>query len=104
MKRKDGELGEGDEFDAYKGLIAGSSSESDEASAEGSEAEEREQKRIEDMRQKLLGDLQDDEGGPKKGKLEDEEAESQSDELEVNWGVGFGEDIGKNLLEKKREK
>ena len=56
------------------------------------------------MRQKLLGDLQDDEGGPKRGKLEDEEAESQSDELEVNWGVGFGENIGKNLLEKKREK
>ena len=42
LKRKDGELGEGNEFDAYKGLIAGSSSESDEASAEGGEAEERE--------------------------------------------------------------
>ena len=104
MKRKDEELMEGNEFDAYKALIAGSSSESDEASEEGSEAEEREQKRIEEMRQKLLGDIQDDGGEPKRGKLQNEDENSQSDELEVNWGVGFGEDIGKNLMEKKREK
>ena len=57
MKRKDDDLMEGTEFDAYKGLIAGSSSDSEDISAEGSEAEEQEQKRIEEMRQRLLGGL-----------------------------------------------
>ena len=75
MKRKDDDLLEGTEFDAYKSLIAGSSSESEDVSAEGSEAEEREQKRIEEMRQRLLGGLQEDDG-PKRGKLQDEEANS----------------------------
>ena len=60
MKRKDDELGEGDEFEAYKDLIAGSSSEEDEedVSEEGSEAEQKEQNRIELMRKKLLGGLE----------------------------------------------
>ena len=41
MKRKDEDLGQGDEFEAYNDLIAGTSSEDDEEglSEEGSEAE-----------------------------------------------------------------
>ena len=78
MKRKDEELMEGNEFDAYKALIAGSSSDSDEASEEGSEAEEREQKRIEEMRQKLLGDIQDDDGEPKRGKFQKKRTQSNT--------------------------
>ena len=110
MKRKEYELEDADEYEAYKDLIAGSSSEEDaNASAdEGSEAEEKEQVRLESMRAKLLGGLTDDK--PLKGRrFEDgddanESKSERSEELEVNWGIGFGEDIGQKLLQKKEEK
>lgn len=67
------------------------------------------------MRQKLLGSLTDDRNDRgKKGKSlntsgghqmsDDEISDGEREELEVNFGVGFGEDIGKNLLAKKQER
>ena len=108
MKRKEDELGDADEFEAYKDFIAGSSSEevSDDA-AEGSEAEEKEQTRIESMRAKLLGGLTDDKPAKDRrngNEAADNESNSNSEELEVNWGIGFGEDIGKKLIKEKEEK
>ena len=109
LKRREDEMGDAEEFEAYKDFIAGSSDEevSDDA-AEGSEAEEKEQTRIESMRAKLLGGLTNDK--PAKDRRNDDEGaddESNSDrseELEVNWGIGFGEDIGKKLIKDKEEK
>ena len=67
------------------------------------------------MRQKLLGSLTDDRNDRgKKGKSllatggqqmsDDEISDGEREELEVNFGVGFGEDIGKSLLAKKQER
>ena len=54
MKKKDDELGEGDEFAAYKDLIAGSSSDEEEdeedSADEGSETLEKEQTKLESIR------------------------------------------------------
>ena len=110
LKRKEDEMGDADEFEAYKDFIAGSSDESvSDDAAEGSEAEEKEQARIESMRAKLLGGLTDDKPG--KGKRNDDDSvdydainSDVGEELEVNWGVGFGEDIGKKLIREKEEK
>lgn len=104
---------------AYKGLIAGSSSEesSEELSVngDGETNQKRNQAKIDEMRQKLLGSLTDDRNDRgKKGKSlhtngghqmsDDEVSDGEREELEVNFGVGFGEDIGKNLLAKKQER
>ena len=62
MKRKDDDFGEANDYEAYKDLIVGSSSEeenNESSSDKGSQGNvsEKEQKRIESMRQKLLGGL-----------------------------------------------
>ena len=80
------------EIDAseYADLIAGSDEESeygDEASVDS----EANQARIDAMRQKLLGGLSEDTGRNK-------DLGSDGDELDVNFGIGFGEDIGEKLL------
>lgn len=67
------------------------------------------------MRRKLLGGLSEDNQRSKRSKLNtgnEDEAENSDDdisdraqdELEVNFGVGFGEDIGKKLIHKKQER
>lgn len=108
------------EEEAYKDLIGGSSeddneslSEDDGNASDNSQRKSRSQKRIEEMRQKLLGGLSEDK--PSRGKnlqrdLDDfpecsEDVESDDkEELQVNFGIGFGEDIGKKLIERKTEK
>lgn len=50
------------------------------------------------MRQKLLAGIRDE---PKRHK---DLQGSDDDELEVQFGIGFGEDIGKKLLTSKKEK
>ena len=55
------------------------------------------------MRAKLLGGLAEDK--PRKDRrFGDGNDSDRSEELEVNWGIGFGEDIGKKLLQNKEEK
>ena len=82
-----------DEDEAYKDLIAGSSDE--EYGSEGSHVS-RDQTHIEEMRKKLLQGISDI-GTHKRNK---DLKNSDSDEsLEIKFGVGFGEDIGKKLLE-----
>ena len=52
------------------------------------------------MRKKLLGGISHlEEDGWKKRK--DMQGESDAESLEVEFGVGFGEDIGQTLLDKK---
>jgi len=46
-----------EEMEAYKDLIAGSSDENSESGSDAAENQEKEQKRIEEMRRKLLGGL-----------------------------------------------
>lgn len=66
MKKKANEINLSDEEAAYKDLIAGSSSDEenelseDEDGGSGADNEERSKKRIEEMRQKLLGNLASD--------------------------------------------
>ncbi len=89
-KKKKGE----DDFSQYKDLIAGS----DEESEYGHEDERVDQQHIEAMRRKLLEGIKDQPTRHKDLQSLDDE------ELEVNFGIGFGEDIGKKLLEKKKDK
>ena len=100
---------------AYKGLIAESSSDdgNDELNENESGDENAAQKRIEEMRMKLLGGITADneDKHKKRGSVmkmedqsDDEIGDSEREELEVNFGVGFGEDIGKKLIQKKQEK
>ena len=113
-----------DEEAAYRDLIAGSSSDDelseneddldndddDKGSKQGSAAQAKlkELKRIEEMRLKLLGGLSASskdkpvKKGEVSGGFEAESDDPMSDgareELQVNFGVGFGEDIGKKLI------
>lgn len=102
MKRKgDGDSSEDER--AYKDLIACSDDDESEQSddSEDSEKAKVEQTRIEDIRKKLLSGLtQDNDRGQSKVK----NTGSDEEELEVNFGIGFGEDIGEKLLKKKEEK
>lgn len=96
-----------EEMEAYKDLIAGSSDEQSESGSDAEENQEKEQKRIEEMRRKLLGGL-DTIGGANDNYRRNKTLQGQgsdfpedSDEaqaLQVKFGVGFGEDIGEKLL------
>ena len=99
-------------------MIAGSSEDesSEELSLNGDDGEQnqaRNQAKIDEMRQKLLGSLTEDRGDRRKGKSlrdiaqqpsEEDGSDDEREELEVNFGVGFGEDIGKSLMAKKQER
>ena len=110
MKKKDHEIDLENEEEAYKDLIAGSSSdENDELSEnENASGDENEaaQKRIEEMRMKLLGGItaggEDRQRSRRDANLDESDDDDISDgakeELQVNFGVGFGEDIGKKLI------
>ena len=62
------------------------------------------------MRKKLLGGLSNDKQGKKRGsrtqmadvgmqlESDDQMSDGCKEELQVNFGVGFGEDIGKKLI------
>ena len=81
----------------YKHLIAGS----DEESEYGDVYDQKDgpdSSHIEAMRKKLLSGLRDE---PMRHK---DLQGSDDDELEVNFGIGFGEDIGKKLLSNKKDK
>ena len=62
------------------------------------------------MRLKLLGGLSKDKPGKNGGdagfaaESDDSMSDGAREELQVNFGVGFGEDIGKKLIAKKQEK
>ncbi len=100
--------------DAYRGLIAGSSSEESEEMSENGDAEgnsKRNQAKIDEMRRRLLGGISEDKPGKRGQQFEGEQFESddevsdgQKEELQVNFGVGFGEDIGQKLLSNKQER
>ena len=75
LKRKEDELEDAEEFEAYKDLIAGSSSEEDSQAEEGSEAEAKEQERIDQIRAKLLGGLNEDKEMKGKRKGDSDESE-----------------------------
>lgn len=89
-----------EELEAYKDLIAGSSSEDNQQ--EGSECEDDKQKHIEAMRAKLLGGLDSMTDPYKKNK--DLQQGSDDDSMDVQFNVGFGEDIGQKLMTEKKEK
>lgn len=80
-----------EEIEAYAGLVASDSQESD--SEECQDNKETRQRRNEEMRKKLLGDDSDSDRDIAKGEL-----------LDVNFGIGFGEDIGEKLMEDKEIK
>lgn len=88
-----------DDLYAYQGLIASSSGEDQsDADSQDSEKKAKEQARIEEMRRKLLGGLSKDD------RQKGHKNQSDDEELEVNFGIGFGEDLGKKFIEKKAEK
>ena len=90
MKKNDDDYNSSEEDKAYKGLIAGSSDESvSDVDEQDSEQLKQEQLRIEEMRKKLLGGLSKTDDRKRKN-----EPGSDEEELEVNFGIGFGEDIG----------
>lgn len=98
MKKRKGDDDLSAEEDAYKGLVAGSSSEDD--SEELDENEERNQERIDEMRKKLLGGLTEDNNRHRKSAQQNgSDDESDREELDVNFGIGFGEDIGAKLVQ-----
>ena len=84
----------------YKDLIAGSDEES-EYGDEVSKDSEAEARHIEEMRKKLLGGISEE---PDWKVRKDLQADSDAESLDVQFGVGFGEDIGQTLLEKKAQK
>jgi hypothetical protein len=85
----------------YKDLIAGSDEESEYGDEDGADEGEK-AAHIEAMRKKLLSGLQADTGEYKhKRDLQDS---GDDEELDVQFGIGFGEDIGQTLLDKKAEK
>ena len=91
-----------EELEAYKDLIAGSSSDEygSQEGSENGEEDEAKQKQIEAMRQKLLSGLDDSDFRKKRdlqGSSSDED-NSELKELKVQFGVGFNEDIGQKLL------
>lgn len=88
-------------FNKYKDLIAGSDEESEYGDEEGSDDSKKEAQ-LEEMRKKLLGGIQAEDKDHRATK--DLQEDSDSEELDINFGVGFGEDIGKTLLAKKADK
>lgn len=111
-----------DEEEAYRDLIAGSSSDEGNGSlseeeggdeSDDSQAKKQKQSRIEEMRRKLLGGISEDKLRHKSIKRNGEDAfpegsedlsQSDKEELQVDFGVGFGEDIGKKLIQRKHER
>ena len=79
-----------EEVDAYAGLIA---SDSDESSDENEDDKAKKQERIEEMRRKLLG-----------GDSESDADINENEMLDVNFGIGFTENIAETLMDKKAEK
>jgi len=97
--KKRGEDDWEDEMAQYKDLIAGSSEESEYGSenADNSEDRAKQQKNIDEMRKKLLSGLEDDMDGMdnfQKHKHNKDLHDSEDDSLDVQFGIGFGEDIG----------
>lgn len=89
-------------------MIAGSSNSESDFGEEGQDSET-EQQRIEEMRAKLLGGLDNESGDEfKKGRdlqiREGGDGDESEEELDVKFGIGFGEDIGQKLIEKRDEK
>lgn len=76
--------------DDYKDFIADSNE-------EDSEDEENNLEKIEDYRQKLLGGLSKD-GDPFR-KKDLREQKEDDEEIDVKFDIGFGEDIGKKMIE-----
>jgi hypothetical protein len=79
-----------EEVEAYNGLVA---SDSDESSDENEDDKEKKQERIEEMRRKLLG-----------GDSESDADINENEMLDVNFGIGFTENIAETLMDKKAEK
>ena len=93
-----------DEDAAYRDLIASDSGEHEYDSEVQSNAEDqqKEQAHIDKMRQLLLGSISQDPADDRQ-RRKDIQADSD-EELDVKFGVGFGGDIGKELLDKKQER
>merc|ERR1712166_141468 len=86
-------MGDSDEEkEAYKGLLANDSSESSEESGDDKAA------KVAEMRAKLLGEDIDFTGAGKN------RGEKREDGLNVQFGIGFNEDIGETLAAEKAEK
>lgn len=81
-----------EEKEAYKGLLANDSSESSEESGDDKAA------KVAEMRAKLLGEDIDFTGAGKN------RGEKREDGLNVQFGIGFNEDIGETLAAEKAEK
>lgn len=98
------ELDSSEEDEMYKDLIAGSSAEEGYGS-ESDGDEDKEKAHIEEMRRKLLGGL-DNIGneGSKYRRNKDLQGSEDDEDMDVNFGIGFGEDIGQKLLDTKKEK
>ena len=105
LLKKEGTSKFDDDDNAYDGLIAGSSSDNSEEMSENGDAEgnaRKNQAKIDEMRRRLLGGISEDkprrknqEGGEgEQFESDDEISDGQKDELQVNFGIGFGEDIG----------
>jgi hypothetical protein len=88
-----------DEDEAYKDLIAGSSEEG--YGSEASNASAKDKAHIEEMRKKLLMGLNETGTNRRNKDLKNSDSDAS---LEINFGVGFGEDIGKKLLDQKADK
>lgn len=88
------ELDSSEEDEMYKDLIAGSSAEEGYGS-ESDGDDEKEKARIEEMRKKLLGGLDNIGNEASKYRRNKDLQGSEDDEdIDVNFGIGFGEDIG----------
>ena len=105
LLKKDGGGKFDSDDDAYDGLIAGSDSDDSAEMSEGQDAEgnaRKNQAKIDEMRRRLLGGISEDKPRRKNQEGEDGEqlesddeiSDGQKEELQVNFGIGFGEDIG----------
>ena len=66
---------------------------------EGAESRDK----IEEYRQKLLGSLTDSKGPDNMFRKRDLQ-DGKDDDLDIKFNVGFGEDVGKTLISKKKER
>lgn len=83
--------------DAYKEFLASHSE------SEVEEEDSMDKDKIEEYRRKLLGGLSSNNDDFRKRDLQAEQ-DSQEDELNIKFNVGFGEDVGKKILAEKKQK
>ena len=84
--------------DAYKEFLA---SHSESEASGGSDGEMMDKDKIEEYRRKLLSGLSSNNDNNNRRDLQ---AGEESDELDIKFNVGFGEDVGKKILTEKKHK